>query len=57
MDSQAGTLHVVTVTSFVQCFFCPLQAMYSFIAKFEELQKNLAPLQEIAAQMYPYTIL
>lgn len=29
--------------------------MFSFMAKFEELQKNLAPLQEIATQMYPYT--
>ena len=27
--------------------------MYTFMAKFEELNKNLGPLQEIAAQMYP----
>ncbi len=30
-----------------------LQAMYLFMAKFEELNKNVGPLQEIAAQMYP----
>ena len=27
--------------------------MYTFMAKFEELNKNIRPLQGIAAQMYP----
>ena len=30
-----------------------MQAMYSFMAKFEELNKCLAPVQQIAVQMYP----
>ncbi len=30
--------------------------MYTFMAKFEELNKNVGPMLEIAAQMYPFTV-
>ena len=27
--------------------------MYAFLAKFEELNQNMKPVEELAAQMYP----
>ena len=35
------------------CFCFSLQAMYTFMTKFDELQKNFTPLQQLAQQMYP----
>jgi len=29
--------------------------MYAFLAKFEELNSNMKPIEALAAQMYPFT--
>lgn len=32
-----------------------IKMMYAFLAKFEELNSNMKPIEALAAQMYPFT--